>query len=180
MIPVCKRPELTADFQKWLFIKENFLGHEICDELVRYSVDHSKKITNKVWKSSFETCGLPSDHYIHEKLNSVWLEAIDFFKCSVDFIEEYTINTYRFGNYFSSHVDNYKGLTNKLDRKLTFSLQLSNSDDYRGGDFMVQAYTMPRTKGSIVIFPSNFDHSVSNVGHGTRYSLFTWAWGPVF
>lgn len=180
MIPVCERPDLTTDFQRWIFIKEKFLPAEICDDLIKYAEDKFQVIPNKVWKSSFMTCGLPKDHYIHNELSALWDEAIDFYKTKIDFIEEYTINKYKFGDYFHTHVDNYKGLTSKLDRKLTFSLQLCDSNDYGAGDFLVQGYNMPKTKGSVIIFPSTFEHSISRVGYGTRYSLFTWAWGETY
>jgi hypothetical protein len=180
MIPVCKRPDLTVDFSKWIFIKENYLPHDICDDLISYSDINAMHIKSKVWPSNFLTCGVLNNHYIHEKLSDVWEEAINFFESSITFIEEYNVNKYGFGDYFSSHIDNYRGLTNKLDRKLTFSLQLSHSSDYGAGDFKVEGMKMPRTKGSVVIFPSNFKHAVNGVGYGTRYSLFTWAWGPAF
>jgi len=180
MIPIRERPPLVTNFRQWIFVRENFLSKELCDSLISYSLNHSLKIPNYQWKSSFLTCRLSNDHEVHNTLNHLWIEAIDFFGSKINFIEEYYINTYKTGDHFDIHIDNYLGLVNRLDRKLSMSVQLSDSTDYSAGDFEIAGVKMTRARGSVIIFPSNFKHSVNLITSGTRYSLFTWAWGPFF
>jgi PKHD-type hydroxylase len=68
-------------------------------------------------------------------------------------------------------------------RKLSFSLQLSDPDDYEGGNvqFMDEAgksYFAPRKRGCIVLFDSRTQHRVLKVTKGTRKSIVGWVVGP--
>lgn len=69
-------------------------------------------------------------------------------------------------------------------RKLTIIVQLSDEDDYDGGNLIVQNYEkfqiMPRKRGTIIIFPSFLLHKVEPVTRGIRNSLVTFAYGPPF
>lgn len=86
---------------------------------------------------------------------------------------------------FGWHSDTqYK--TNKMtDRKLSFVLQLSEPSDYEGGEFefkVPDGSTLDRNnflpKGSVLVFPSIFEHRVTEITKGTRYSLVSWIEGP--
>lgn len=67
-------------------------------------------------------------------------------------------------------------------RKLSFTVQVSPPDAYRGGDlelfYRSKAVTAPRDRGSITVFPSFVMHRVAPVKKGTRYSLVAWMDGP--
>ena len=70
-------------------------------------------------------------------------------------------------------------------RKLSIVVQLSNPDDYEGGDLEFSMdndsiLKAPRSQGSIIIFPSYLRHRVTPVTKGTRRSLVTWISGPPF
>jgi len=69
-------------------------------------------------------------------------------------------------------------------RKISVSVQLSDSDDYEGGDldFMIHRSIIkaPREKGSVIFFPSYITHRVNRVTKGTRKSLVLWFHGPPF
>lgn len=70
------------------------------------------------------------------------------------------------------------------DRKLSVVVQLS--DNYEGGGFEFKApadhLPMPlfRPRGSVLVFPSFFEHRVLPVTKGTRDSLVTWLHGPKY
>lgn len=71
----------------------------------------------------------------------------------------------------------------ELVRKLSFSLQLSDPDDYEGGNvqFLDEAgnsYIAPRKRGTIVLFDSRTQHRVLKVTKGTRKSIVGWVCGP--
>lgn len=82
---------------------------------------------------------------------------------------------------YNKHIDTGPG---KITRKLSVTVQLSDSDDYEGGDLLI--YDGPRgmsgdkKRGTITIFPSFMLHEVTPVTKGTRYSLVTWIGGPAF
>jgi PKHD-type hydroxylase len=70
-------------------------------------------------------------------------------------------------------------------RKLSMTLQLSDPNDYEGGD--VELYTSlqypemaPREQGTAFFFNSLLLHKVTPVTKGTRYSLVAWIAGPKF
>lgn len=93
--------------------------------------------------------------------------------------------------------ENYEAKTpNKIGRtrKLSMTIQLSDSSDYEGGDFelatlevrndnsLVPMIYKPdfRNKGSVIAFPSYIKHRVTPVTKGVRYSLVVWFYGRMF
>jgi len=68
-------------------------------------------------------------------------------------------------------------------RKLSFTMQLSDPEEYDGGEFqlMDQGRNMfygPKEKGSIIIFDSRLSHRIRKVKSGVRKSLVGWVVGP--
>jgi len=99
-----------------------------------------------------------------------------------DFSEpfQYAVYEGREGGHYDWHFDN--GLT-KIIRKLSFSLQLSEPEDYEGGELEVYNGSLvpaPRERGSVIAFPSYALHRVTSVTRGTRKSLVIWMTGPRF
>jgi predicted 2-oxoglutarate/Fe(II)-dependent dioxygenase YbiX len=72
----------------------------------------------------------------------------------------------------------------EYQRKLTFILQLTDPDEYVGGDLIVYTHKeeerMTRQQGSLIVFPSYTMHEVTELLSGTRYSLIGWVLGPEF
>jgi PKHD-type hydroxylase len=71
------------------------------------------------------------------------------------------------------------------NRKLSFSVQLSDDADYVGGDLRFhyiknQPEVAPKEKGKVIFFPSWMVHDVTPVTQGTRRSLVGWVNGPNF
>lgn len=68
-------------------------------------------------------------------------------------------------------------------RKLSFSIQLSDPDEYEGGQFQLldernKSYIAPREKGTIILFDSRTKHRVRPVTKGVRKSIVGWVVGP--
>lgn len=84
------------------------------------------------------------------------------------------------------HFDTFWQSPDAFHRKLSVTIQLSDSSDYEGGDFQYDPqYPSPdpqllRKKGTIFIFPSYISHRVTEVTKGTRKSLVSWIEGPRF
>lgn len=82
------------------------------------------------------------------------------------------------GKYDWHHDINWENDKN-FDRKLSFVLQLSDPDTYKGGVFQFSEVETPKLEqGTILIFPSYLQHRVTKVIEGKRYSLVSWVRGP--
>lgn len=84
------------------------------------------------------------------------------------------------GGKYDPHVDS---MYNGKIRKLSISVQLSDENEYEGGDVICNygnEVVMPRTQGTAIAFPSYALHGVKPVTKGTRYSLVAWITGPSF
>ena len=72
----------------------------------------------------------------------------------------------------------------KISRKISLVLQLSNPDEYEGGELQIfnesQITTMKKDRGYLIAFPSYTMHQVTPVTSGNRQSLVTWLSGPAF
>jgi predicted 2-oxoglutarate/Fe(II)-dependent dioxygenase YbiX len=67
------------------------------------------------------------------------------------------------------------------NRKISISVQLSQPEDYEGGDlelfFGKEPYKTERARGTLIAFPSFVLHRVTPVTRGTRWSLVAWISG---
>ena len=81
------------------------------------------------------------------------------------------------GGHFSPHIDAGPGMAT---RKLTYVVQLTDPDEYTGGDLVVIDGGRPASKeqGVLTAFPSVLSHVVSPVIVGERYALVGWVHGP--
>jgi|TARA_R110000822_G_scaffold42703_2_gene115864 PKHD-type hydroxylase len=71
----------------------------------------------------------------------------------------------------------------ELVRKLSFVLQLSDPDDYEGGNLQLldeagNSYIVPRQRGTMILFDSRTQHRVLKVKSGVRKSIVGWTVGP--
>jgi PKHD-type hydroxylase len=96
---------------------------------------------------------------------------------------------FQFTNYeapsgkYGKHVD--RGMNIPV-RKLSISIQLTNPEEYEGGELKLydgddeEASVMDKTQGTLIIFPSYVLHEVMPVTKGERNSLVTWVTGKQF
>lgn len=151
------------------------------------------------WVSSSHWTGGFLWHYVERANRENFLYDL---KCLDREIIQYTI--YNEGDYYDWHTDgglttHYKpqfignstdGVGNdfynqntELVRKLSFSLQLSDPEDYEGGELELineigESYLAPKTQGCLILFDSRTRHRVRTVTKGTRKSLVGWVLGP--
>lgn len=84
------------------------------------------------------------------------------------------------GGHYDWHQDIGPGMGST--RKVSITVQLSDADEYEGGDLEFyyggQSYVdAPRGAGVVVLFPSYLMHRVSKVTKGTRRSFVLWVGG---
>ena len=93
---------------------------------------------------------------------------------------QYTVY-YGDGGHYDWHVDLGPGISN---RKISVVLQLSDPEEYDGGDLQMnpggQILTVPKGLGTICFFPSFMLHRVTPLNSGVRKSLVNWFCGANF
>ena len=87
------------------------------------------------------------------------------------------------GNHSEGRAQDFVNENLELVRKLSFVIQLSNPEDYEGGNLQLlsedgKKYFAPRQRGTIIIFDSRTQHRVLKVTGGRRKSLVGWIVGP--
>ena len=88
------------------------------------------------------------------------------------------------GGHYGVHADENAG--SYPQRKISFSIQLSDPSEYEGGDVLIynnnikNPYKASKNKGDLILFQSLTLHEVTPVTSGTRRSLVGWVSGPPF
>ncbi len=149
------------------------------------------------------------------KSNIVWLDetwvydiAWDFVNVAnknsnwnfdIDWCEKAQYTIYNEGEYYGWHMDQFKKPYSQSDpnhngkiRKISLSLQLSDDNDYEGGDLEFCSDNQPgndreftscndaRNKGTFIFFPSFMFHRVKPITKGVRKSLVIWFLGKPY
>lgn len=170
---------------------DNFLTPDQCRQVIEYG------------KKQSIVEGVVRDKTVHTKLrnntnsyfNSAdkeieWLyrratdgiESINnLYGFDLDYIEILQFTIYdRVGDFYSSHMDLMPDHVHY--RKLSFSVQLSDPNDYEGSNLELmngeEYVPMERIQGKAVFFPSFVPHRVTELKKGSRYSLVGWVCGP--
>ena len=122
-------------------------------------------------------------HWIWERLRTLVLETnMTRYRFDLENIESLQIAKYpsEVGGHYTWHVD--IGADRFARRKLGITVQLSDTDDYDGGDleFAVPNIVADRRIGSVTVFPSWVVHRVTPVTRGVRFSIASWFSGPRF
>src|SRR5688500_13807125 len=124
----------------------------------------------------------PRYRWLYERL---WIAAQDcnrsFFGVDISTVEA----NVQLARYDSSDQGFYDWHTDFADfrplRKLSFSVLLSHSEDYDGGDLELCVRNRPhvavRDRGALIACPSFTLHRVAPVMRGTRWSLVAWILG---
>lgn len=100
------------------------------------------------------------DSYFHSKVKSLTGQAI--------------LLKYNKGHFFRRHQDRIEDNPIKSKRIQTIIIQLSDGDDYVGGDLLVGCDIADRIKGNLIIFESTRYHELTELISGTRHCLVTW------
>lgn len=107
-----------------------------------------------------------------------------FYFDPVDMVEQIMYCEYEEGDKFDWHYDTGSAPPFS-SRKLAITVQLSSSDDYRGGslEFFTtpgNTYEVSRAAGSVIIYPTYLCHQVQPIKSGKRKSLVFWVGGTSF
>ena len=183
---------------------------DVCDEIIRIGelFDNGKAKTGRkdatagITRSStvsWLTEQQADKHDInlegmYNNLNSVMGEAAQnagWGEWVINNVQPYQYTRYGPGDHYDWHPDTFQDPMPEDDpnagliRKLSFTLLLSDQDDYEGGGLNFTNIEEPSiegngTKGTVIVFPSYHSHSVEKVTKGIRYSLVVWFLGKGF
>jgi len=199
----------------WFF--KNAVPKRICDDIVNTGllrqkslgtvgdIPRVKKLSKKDKKNILKTRNSSivwlNEQWIYDEImpymhmankNAGW-------NFDLDWSESCQFTIYKKNQFYDWHCDSwhepypntsFENFRGKI-RKISLTLQLSDPEDYKGGEFMFNASTIKQknniiypkdilSKGTIIVFPSHIFHKVSPVTKGTRYSLVNWSLGKPF
>lgn len=179
----------------WCY-NDGFFTSEECDKIVDLCEKHieldkgrvgdaiGEKVDDTIRKSKIGFLPILEDtEWIFRKSTSVVLDINKtFYNYDLEYLETLQYTTYDHNNeFYGKHIDMmYKSFNY---RKLSFSLQLSDENEYEGGDLILHTGSdtvMPKKKGMMVLFPSWTLHEVTPVTKGHRKALVGWVCGPRF
>lgn len=123
-------------------------------------------------------------NWIYERISQLVGEANSIWKFDIHSMPEAIQYTEYFddGGHYDWHTD--IGPDELSIRKISVTIQLSDSDEYEGGEMQFlrggTPENGPRGKGVAILFPSYILHRVTPITKGTRRSLVLWLGGSHF
>ena len=173
---------------------DSYIESDLCDFIVEqgkklnieegavYSKESKKLEDNKVRKA--QTAFFEKGHWIESVVSSI-LHAVNqtTWNAKLSNSEQVQFGIYGQGEFYGKHRD--VDLGTPINRKVSITIQLTDSNYYRGGDFVIWGISGKelrderwRNKGSVLVFPSFLHHEVEKVTKGKRASLVQWYSGP--
>lgn len=113
-----------------------------------------------------------STRWIYDKLWTAIEEVNQRYRFEVLGVRELQVARYGRDDFYDWHLD--IGKTDTSTRKLSLSVQLSDPNDYEGGELVLHGYENEKPVkeiGSVIVFPSYLSHRVNRVTTGERWSL---------
>jgi len=191
---IASLPQLDS-YEKWVYLEKYFSKNE-CDAII----DIGKKKPFKEATIGSRNANARVDqnarkskvNWIRCNEESVWIfKKIEsalhicnkrFYHFNlIGFSGNLQLTEYGLGDHFGWHQDT--GTDENSTRKLSFTVQLTDPHEYEGGDLEFigdQKNSVPREKGTVIIFPAFQHHRVTPVTSGTRHALVGWMHGPHF
>lgn len=174
---------------------DKFLDSDLCDFIVKqgkklnveqgtvYEPGSDKESMNETIRKA-QTAFFEKGHWVESIIQSA-LQSVNqtTWQARLTSSEPVQFGVYGQGEFYGEHKD--IDLSTPINRKLSITVQLTDPNYYKGGDFVLWGLTGKelrndewRNKGSILVFPSFLKHKVEKVTKGTRMSLVQWYAGP--
>lgn len=198
-------------YKYWIF--EKALDPNLCDAIVKIGLSKQKKKALVLGFEEKEKEGKLTEKDLKEineirQSNVAWLNEPWLYKILQNYLEmanvrsgweyqwshseEIQFTEYKDGCFYDWHADSDDNSTReKVCRKLSMSVSLTDPKEYEGGEFefdyrnktktsAIEEVTRLKPKGSILVFPSYIFHRVKPVTKGTRHSLVMWTLGNLW
>tara|TARA_B100001029_G_scaffold27942_1_gene20243 strand:- start:386 stop:997 length:612 start_codon:yes stop_codon:yes gene_type:complete len=190
---------LPEHHQCWQVYVQQLIPDDIMDVVDEYVIDRDMETAGVVGGASADVrrtqiCWLqdgnckdellPVYNYVSKLVRSINDDVWNF---SIKGWEAFQYGVYdeEYLGHYDWHMDISARQIEGLQRKVSFSIGLTDKDSYEGGDldFMQGSdseYSFKLGRGDIVVFPSFLLHRVTPVTSGCRKSLVGWGLGPNF
>ena len=111
------------------------------------------------------------ESYINSNnIKGLFIKKLSMFNI-IDIPKEFKILKYSKGGYFGKHKDSGWNLPN---RKISVIIQLSDGDDYKGGQMVVENTLFEKEIGNTIVFDANNYHELKLIEEGERYVAVLW------
>jgi PKHD-type hydroxylase len=154
-------------------------------EILNFNNDNFTKINKSV--RNCEVDWIPANTWLPSML---WYHIVginnQYYKYDIQSLENLQLTSYSEGEFYTWHVDSYHNDEVPYERKLSFSLQLTDPSEYDGGDLQLmhpgykQFQIASKEKGVLTVFDSRMSHRVRKIKRGKRICLVGWAIGPLW
>jgi len=206
--------KLNDKFTSEMYVNRSLIGIDVAKELDNYYIFKDfltsveiKALVDSVKDMEREDGTISSNNTVVEsyrKSKICWLPKIVKHRWIYDKIMKYaSIANQRMWNFqitgmaeriqISEYSSDYEGKYdghldigngNSAMRKVSVVVQLSDPEEYEGGELTFnigrEPVTAPKDKGTMILFPSYIHHKVSPVTKGFRRSLVIWITGPAW
>ena len=163
----------------WAVVSERHLNAELCDHILESNMHEDIY--------SFQNCGAETRECtqpLDSSLNPIsgFLVAVNqtYWQYVLGDMPGAWLQTYRESDKYQLHMDGTLGQT----RKLTAIAMLTDPGEYAGGDLILHippnSFAVPKTQGTIVVFPHWVLHQVTEIKSGIRQTINLGYWGPPF
>ncbi len=184
---------LKNHFTEFIYYQGLLLPHEIdrirnfweAEKTIQATVDGAQELRDDLRKSSVMFIdNTPENDWLYQRMAGIAIKTNNerYWFDLLGFHQELQLTRYTEGDFFEWHLDFGAGPISA--RKLSITVQLSDPDEYEGGDlqFMINQNIVnaPREKGTVIIFPSFIMHRVTPITKGTRQSIVGWVSGPPY
>jgi PKHD-type hydroxylase len=192
--PIKRHREYNYEFADYVWYKGLFNPDEVVAIRSLWNDDHFQEASvnmagtelsrDELRKSKIMFIKPGVNDWIYDRLAQASIQAnTNRYKFDVlGFQTELQLANYSNNDFFEWHMD--FGAGDISNRKLSISVQLSDEDEYEGGElqFMINQniITAPKEKGTAIIFPSFALHRVLPVTKGNRMSIVGWIAGPPY
>jgi len=200
-------PNFMTKTNIWSYIERVFSDDE-CDKIIEYGSvkygDLRKKamvgnrielgdqaVDNRQRESEIVMIPNTDDevHWVFQRLcsavNSVNKQIYEYDLRAIESIQ-YTTYDFSYKGFYGKHTDTrvVSDPYGIFSRKLSLSIQLSDPNDYEGGEVLLhlggEPHIASKLRGSVTFFPSFVLHEVTPITKGRRDSLVLWCVGPEF
>lgn len=177
-------------------IVEQLFTEEECDEIISYGADWTEgtiqKFNHQIPDRERRSVLISKENLPEELIQRLYFKIMQLNVKTFRFhLEGFVLHDlpriFKYSaereDHYGWHRDTLFDPNNQTGRKLSFSIQLTDSKDYDGGDleFMPQLTNpLQRRKGFLVVFPPYLVHRVTPITRGTRYAIVGWMHGPSF
>ena len=189
------KSDTTVNLLDYVVVVEGALEARFCDQIIGEYVDSSEwkdaqiGLAAEVVPSQRNAQVIKLSHNDSIRENKVVRMTIDstLYNASLAVVRQYQkifprcrltegsgfeLLRYQTGGFYRTHTDSFQ----RAPRMLACSFALN--DDFEGGNwsFLDGLKELSPSKGSAVLFPSNFmfPHEIQTITAGKRYSIITW------